>query len=136
MNVFAAPRYVASPSCQLAASRCTVCGRFACPPRLAHCDRPEELVELAPDGQIESFSDVQIAPPELNPPYRIAYVRLSTGPRVVARLRGSVATSQDPAGVLVRLAVDAVGFGGAPSLVATARDDTDAGGAEWAGSPL
>jgi uncharacterized OB-fold protein len=129
MSVFAVPRYVLSRSYELAASRCRVCGRFACPPRLAHCDQPEERVELAPDGQIESFSDVQMAPPELSPPYRIAYVRLAAGPRVVARLRGTAATSQDPAGALVRLAVEAVGFGGAPALVATARDEAEAGGA-------
>lgn len=130
MSVFAAPRYVASPSGQLAASRCRVCGRFVCPPRLAHCDLPEELVELAPEGQIESFSDVQMAPTPLNPPYRIAYVRLTAGPRVVARLRGSVASSQDPAGAAVRLAIDAVGFGGAPALVAIAIDEPEPVGAE------
>jgi uncharacterized OB-fold protein len=136
MSVFAAPRYSVSPSCQLAGSRCRVCGRFACPPRMSHCELPEELVELAPDGQIESFSDVRMAPRELNPPYRIAYVRLTAGPRAVARLRGSVATCEDPTGTLVRLAVDVVGFGGAPALVAAARDEAEAGGARWAGSPL
>lgn len=104
MSAFAARRYVASPSGQLAASRCRVCGRFACPPRLAHCDLPEELVELAPDGQIEIFSDVQVAPP------------------VVARLRGSAATSQDPAGTLVRLAVDVPAFGGARPLWSRQRE--------------
>ena len=114
-------------SCYLAGARCPVCGQQACPPRLAHCGRPMEPVELAPRGRVESFSDVHIAPAELRPPYRIAYVRLEAGPRVVARLAGPLASSLDPTGALVALEVGPVGLGGTPALSARPLEDAGTG---------
>src|ERR1039457_3048696 len=95
------PRYSGLPSGALAGSLCEVCHEHACPPRVAHCDRPMIPVGLAPRGRVESFSDVQIAPAELRPPYRIAYVRLQSGPRVVARLEGELGAMADATDVEV-----------------------------------
>lgn len=113
------PRYSSHSSGALAGSRCEICHVNVCPPRVAHCDRPMTLVELAPRGHVESFSDVQIAPVELRPPYRIAYVQLQSGPRVVARLEGELAAMVDPTGLEVQLAIAPVGMGESPALAGT-----------------
>lgn len=115
-----APRHAISDSGALKGARCVVCGKHTCPPRTGHCDQPMELVEITPFGRVEAFSDVQIAPPELKPPYRIAYVRLNAGPRVVARLEGELSKLPDPTDRNVHLTLAPVGVGGSPALVGTA----------------
>lgn len=116
------PRHAISISSSgaLVGTRCVVCGKYSCPPRIGHCDRPMEPVDVAPRGRVESYSDVRIAPPELKPPYRIAYVRLDAGPRVVARLEGELSQLLDPTDRIVQLTIAHNGLGGSPALVATA----------------
>lgn len=99
-----ATSYRFSPSgSELVGARCRVCGVYVCPPRLRHCDQPMDELLLSAAGVVEAWSKVHIAPSEHPTPYRIAYVRLSDGPRVFAKLDSRFPDEIDATGRRVRL---------------------------------
>ena len=80
---------------KLMASRCSVCGRQAFPPR-ADCERclsPEfEFVEIAGHGRLLTWSRITAAPAgfESHAPYTVGVLELAAGGRALAWLGDSV----------------------------------------------
>ena len=70
---------------QLSASCCVKCGVIACPPRLAHCDKPTSRQYISPLGTVEACTLIRIAPKAFKTPYQVGYVRLDAGPRIVCK---------------------------------------------------
>jgi uncharacterized OB-fold protein len=73
----------------LLGSRCDTCSSVACPPRPYHCDSPTREVALAPFGNIEFWTTINVAPSRFRPPYKLAVVRLQGRARVLARIEPS-----------------------------------------------
>ena len=70
--------------------RCTACSYPVAFPRPA-CPACGDVLEpalLGPQGRVWSFTTVHIPVPGREPPYRLAYVDLDDGPRVLAHVRG------------------------------------------------
>jgi len=110
----AIPRYTFDERSQLIASKCGVCGYVSCPPQQTHCDQTVEPVALAPEGTLESWTTIRVAPRRFNAPYLLSFVRLIEGPRVVARLEAAGAASAPSAGARVILAEGSLGASGGP----------------------
>lgn len=50
------------------------------------CGNPLEDHQVSPIGSLEVFTTVRVAAPGFEAPYRIGYVRLEEGPRVLVQL--------------------------------------------------
>src|SRR5262245_44398566 len=120
MNGGSGSAYRVADDGSLTGSRCDICGHVAYPPRQAHCDRAMSDAALEPVGRVESFSDVHIAPACFGTPYRIGYVRLASGPRVVTRFIGELASMADPRNATVSISPAPAGLN--PGLVASLSD--------------
>lgn len=110
-----APFHSVDAAGDLAGARCAVCGTVVCPPRLMHCDRAMQPAPLRPLGRVEVWSTVHVAPGEHRTPYRIAYVRLLDGPRIVAKLAADCPADAD--GRPVRLIAETDQLSGQTVLV-------------------
>lgn len=110
--------YRFDPAGELAGARCRVCGTHVCPPRSRHCDQPMEELALPATGTVEAWSTVHVAPSEHKTPFRIAYIRLSDGPRVFAKLAPEFPEDVEAAGRSVRLAPSPHGTTGQTLLTA------------------
>jgi uncharacterized OB-fold protein len=53
-------------------------------PACRRCGSPVEEAEVSPAGVVEASTTVRVAGAGFAPPYRIGYVKLDDGPRVLA----------------------------------------------------
>jgi uncharacterized OB-fold protein len=70
----------------LAGGRCPRCELVMFPlrPACRRCGHSLDEYGLAPNGSVEASTTVRIAASGFEPPYRIGYVKLDAGPRVLA----------------------------------------------------
>ena len=73
------------------AGRCTNCGKIFFPPRLVCSDcrgREFETVELAKNGEIETFTIIRVPPSDFQDeaPYAVGVIRLEDGVKVTAQI--------------------------------------------------
>lgn len=101
----AVPGYIFDAGGRIVGARCRRCGAVSVPARPYHCDEATESASVEPRGRVESWTVIRAAPDRFPVPYRMAYVRLDAGPRVLARLEGADAGA-DPGGRPVVLAAD------------------------------
>jgi uncharacterized protein len=76
---------------RIAGSRCTSCRHpmLVHPPRCSRCLSPVAIDRFGPTGTVWSSTVVRIAVPGRTPPYTLAYVDLTDGPRVLAEVLGA-----------------------------------------------
>ena len=73
-------------------SRCANCGYQMAvqPPRCPVCsEEPMEVAEFGPGGTVFASTVLRIPVPGRTPPYRLAYVDLDDGPRILAHATGA-----------------------------------------------
>lgn len=95
VSAFTRPFWDALDQGRLLGTRCPDCARIAFPPR-PHCRacwcRRVEWIELPTQGRLYSFTRVHVVPGafQADAPYAIGIIDLDAGPRLMARLIGSV----------------------------------------------
>lgn len=108
----------------LSGGRCPACGRAAHPLRWAcrYCAAPLEPARLAASGKLQAWTTIRTPPAGFDGDYRIGYVTLDDGPRVLVGLGavedGPAPRIGDPVTVVAGDA-DATGVDGLVGRVAT-----------------
>lgn len=69
--------------------KCNSCGGFTAPPQIvcSHCGSKDmEIVELKRQGEIQTFTVIQVVPEGFTPPLPVAVVKLEEGPWLMGNI--------------------------------------------------
>ncbi|MFH1169738.1 MAG: OB-fold domain-containing protein [Chloroflexota bacterium] len=74
----------------LIGGRCKACGFVTFPKKTVcvRCRRDDamEEIKMGPEASLETYTTMQVGPPEFPPPYVIGYVKMKEGPKVFTLL--------------------------------------------------